>query len=379
MIYLDSGATSIYKPREVWAAAKEAAALGNPGRGGHRASVAAAKELYAARETLARHFGSGLPEGVCFFYNATTALNVVVKSVVRPGGKILVSDMEHNALRRPALSLTKKGARMLTFRGYGKNEEILSSFEKQLAQKPDLAAFLHHSNICPQTLPVKELCALAKKAGTLTLVDCAQSAGHEKIDMEDWGADALVLPSHKGLMGLQGAGALICSERMKTALERADTIFEGGSGIRSFEGGMPEFLPERLEWGTPALPAIASLRAGVSYIEKLGYERIGQKLARLSDKARKGIEGVPGLSLAGMEGEVSRFGPLLIVCRHQSGAELCRKLDERGVCLREGFHCAPGAHISIGTGDVGGVRVSFSVFNTMKEIDGFLRALKECV
>ena len=109
MIYLDSGATSLYRPREVYRVLEETLHLGNPGRGGHRLALEASKSLFAVREKLCTHFGLDDAAGVCFFYNATTALNVVLKTLVPPGGRVLISNMEQNAVRRPALALQKKG------------------------------------------------------------------------------------------------------------------------------------------------------------------------------------------------------------------------------------------------------------------------------
>ena len=377
MIYLDSAATSFYKPPEVERAVKSAIYGGNPGRGGHRAALEAAMKIYAVREKAAAYFNSDLPEGVCFFVNATTALNVVIKSLMRGGGRVLLSDMEHNAVLRPARALEKEGVRIDFFKGYGTKEEILASFEEKLALDPRMAVFLHRSNICPQTLPAAELCALAAKKGVLTVVDCAQSAGHLPLDLEKLGADALTVPSHKGLLGIMGAGMLVCSKRMKEELERAGTLMEGGAGLLSKEAGMPAFLPERLEWGTPPYAAILSIGAGIDWLKEAGPEEIEARLSRLSRRAAEGIGNIGGLALRGTDGCAGSGGPLLFTAGDQ--AAVCRALYAEGVCLREGFHCAPLAHESIGTARTGGVRVSFSPFNRPGQIERFLKILNKAV
>ena len=381
MIYLDSGATSLYRPREVYRVLEETLHLGNPGRGGHRLALEASKSLFAVREKLCTHFGLDDAAGVCFFYNATTALNVVLKTLVPPGGRVLISNMEHHAVRRPALALQKKGVTVDYFEGYGKKEEICASFQKKLGKHPDLAVFLISSNICPVTLPVKELCALCRKARVPSLLDAAQAAGHQPLSLRELQADGMVVPSHKGLLGIAGAGALLAGGPLRKALEDRETLLEGGSGIRSFDSGMPEELPERLEWGTPALPAIASLGAGVEYLEKTGYEEISSRISALNARCREGIGNIKGLQLRGMEynppkGQES--GCLLFTC---GGREqpLAQRLYDRGICLREGFHCAPLAHDRIGTGKTGGLRVSFSLFNRPEQIDRFLEILNQCV
>lgn len=381
MIYLDSGATSLYRPKEVYRALEETLRLGNPGRGGHKLALEASKSLFSVREKLCTHFDLDNAAGICFFYNATTALNVVLKTLVPPEGRVLISNMEHNAVRRPALSLQKRGVTVDYFEGYGKKEEICTSFEKKLEKHPDLAIFLISSNICPVTLPVKELCALCRKMQVPSLLDAAQAAGHQSLSLRELQADGMVIPSHKGLLGITGAGALLASGSLRKVLEERDTLLEGGSGIRSFESGMPEELPERLEWGTPALPAIVSLKAGVEYLEKMGYEEIENRISGLSAQCRDGIGNIKGLQLQGMEYSPAKgkeSGCLLFTC---GGREqpLAQRLYDRGICLREGFHCAPLAHNRIGTGKTGGLRVSFSIFNCPEQIDRFLKILDQCV
>lgn len=374
MIYFDNGATSLPKPPAVLQAAVRAAALGNPGRGGHRLALEGARLLYKTREELALHFKAPAPENVCFFSGATEALCRVIKSLVPAGGRILLSDMEHNAVRRPALALKKRGVRVEYFHGYGKKEAILSSFERALAGKPDLAVFIHTSNICPQSLPVFELCALCKKRGVLSLLDCAQAGGHLPLPLADLQADGLVLPGHKGLLGLQGGGVLLCSDLLKEALEKADTLVEGGSGSASLEEGMPALLPERMEAGTLALPAIASLGAGVRFVAERGYGAIGDRLSRLCLQCMEGLSVIRGVKLCAPHAQGA--GPILFETDFSDNASMAEALSLAGVCVREGLHCAPLAHETVGSARHGGIRVSFSLFNTPAQVDAFLKLLQ---
>ncbi|MBQ8911006.1 MAG: aminotransferase class V-fold PLP-dependent enzyme [Clostridia bacterium] len=375
MIYFDNGATTLPKPSCVLQAAREAAFLGNPGRGGHKAALEGARLLYDVRQRLCLHFDAPAPDHICFFSGATEALNRVIKSLVPPGGRILLSDMEHNAVRRPALSLLKKGVTVDYFCGYGSEEQILSSFAKQLCKGPDLVVFLHTSNVCPQTLPAKKLCALCHEKKILSVIDCAQAAGHVPLSLKELSADGLCLAGHKGLFGLQGVGALICSERLKRALEKAETLVEGGAGIASFEEGMPPFLPERLEAGTLPLPDIASLGAGVAFVEHMGYGDIGARLRKLSRECAAGLSEIAGIRLvaAGARG----IGPLLFDTDLQDNAALAAALSDRGVFVREGIHCAPLAHMRIGSDRRGGIRVSFSPMNSLSQVESFLCILRQ--
>ena len=374
LIYFDSAATLLPKPAEVKRAALRAMDLGNPGRGGHRSAMDAARTLYRARETLAAHFGVSSPERVCFFYNATTALNCVIKSLASPDAELLISDMEHNAVRRPALA--SRFGKVTVFNAFDAPERVLSSFSAALTPKTRLAVFIYASNICPTVLPVKELVKEAKKRGVLTVIDCAQAGGHIPLSISDLCADGLVFPSHKGLMGIAGAGILVASSALQSALEKAPTVMEGGSGVLSFETGMPAQLPERLEWGTAALPAIASAAAGVRYIEQFSYGEIAFRERKLFDRTLEGLSVLPGLSIPGLPPSGAHIGPILFSCRKADNAAIARALFEHGFCLREGFHCAPSAHRTIGTAETGGVRVSFSPFNNTAEVDRFLLCLR---
>jgi selenocysteine lyase/cysteine desulfurase len=346
----------------------------NPGRGGFKMSMDTAMAVFRVRQSAAEFFGASGPECVTFQPGCTQALNIVIGSL-KPGDHVLVTDMEHNAVRRPALALKKRGVRVEYFHGYGKKEEILSSFERALAGKPDLAVFIHTSNVCPQSLPVFELCALCKKKGVLSLLDCAQAGGHLPLPLADLQADGLVLPGHKGLFGLQGGGALLCSERLKKALEEADTLVEGGSGSASLEEGMPSLLPERLEAGTLALPAIASLGAGVRFVAERGYGEIGDRLSRLSLRCMEGLSVIRGVKLCAPYAQGA--GPLLFETDLTDNASMAEALSLAGVCVREGLHCAPLIHKHLNTHNEGLVRASLSIQNTLSEIAYFLRSVKK--
>lgn len=381
MIYFDNGATTLPKPDCIYRAVQSAMDLGNPGRGGHKLSLQGARLLYNVRERFCTHFSAPTPNHVCFFYSATEALNRVMKSVLAKGGTVLISDMEHNAVRRPALALERAGRAVCFFKGHGREEEIVSSFcatveEAHRSGHPVvLAVFLHTSNVCRQTLPVKKLAEVCNKKGILSLVDCAQAAGHLPLSLCTLGVDGLCMPSHKGLFGIGGAGVLICSERLKNALEEAPTLVQGGAGSASIEEDMPPFLPERLEAGTPGLPAIASMGAGLAFIEQRGYEEIGAHLSCLYAYCAHRLSQLPGITL--QAAHLQGIGPLLFTANFMENAALADALSKKGVCVREGLHCAPLAHNSIGTGRDGGIRVSFSLFNTNVQIDRFIRILQQ--
>lgn len=361
MIYLDNAATSFPKLPQVRRAVENALArYANPGRGGHSASMAAARTLYRCRERAAGLFGCR-PEQVVFTSNCTHGLNIAIRSLVKPGSRVLVSGFEHNAVVRPLHALgaqvTVAGRKLFDW------EDTLSLFEDGLKQGVDAAVFTHASNVFGYVLPVAQMSALCRRYGVPFAVDAAQSAGTEKIDMDAWGAAFVAMPGHKGLLGPMGTGLLLCGETPAPLLY-------GGTGSESMRREMPDDLPERLEAGTLNVPGIAGLEAGLAWLEQAGMESIRRREIR---EARRCAAGLKKLGLRVFSGP------------HQSGTvsflapgdceELGEALGRRGVAVRAGLHCAPLAHESVGTLETGTVRVSFGAGNRPEDTDRFLETL----
>lgn len=360
MIYLDSGATSFPKPegvtRAMWAALRSCA---NPGRGGYPAAEAASRQVYACRETAARLFGT-LPEKVVLTASCTHGLNIAIRTLVKPGARVAISGFEHNAVTRPLHAL---GADLrICGRKLFDREDTLSQFRRALRAGVDAAVFTHTSNVFGYILPVEELAGLCRSYGVPFIVDAAQSAGIEPVSLSGWGADFIAMPGHKGLLGPQGTGLLLCGGD-------AQPLLYGGTGSQSLLQSMPEELPERLEPGTLNVPGAAGLLAGMQTVERLGLERIASREASLARRCAEGLRklGMEVFSGENQGGTVSfRAG-----CGCEEAAQL---LSEQGFALRAGLHCAPLAHESAGTLDTGTVRVSFGWRSTHAQLNAFLRA-----
>ena len=377
MIYLDNAATSFPKPRRVADEALRCMQIygGNPGRGSHALALAAAEKIYECREELASFFGCQNPENVIFTLNTTMALNIVIKGLLTPGDHVLISDMEHNAVFRPIYKLARDGKITYdvfeTFPNHlaRTSEMICASILEKIRPNTKMLICTHASNICSATLPVAQIGALCRKKGILFVVDAVQSAGHLPIDMKTMQIDALCAPGHKGLWGPQGCGILILGEGIV-----ADTLIEGGSGYNSLEGNMPEDAPERYEAGTLPTPAIAGLLEGVKEVKRFGVSHIhayeSTLITRLSDRFAQ----IPKITL---------FAPhhkgniLLFALQDISSDRVGAFLNERGFCVRTGFHCAALAHATLGTSPSGAIRVSPSLFNTVAQIDAFCDTIKE--
>ena len=377
MIYLDNAATSFPKPRRVAEEQMRCVQLygGNPGRGSHALALAAAQKIYECREGLADFFHSPNPENVIFTMNTTMALNIAIKGLVRRGDHVLISDMEHNAVFRPIYKLARDGVITYdVFKTFPTNpvrttEMICASIFEKLRPNTRMLICAHASNICSASLPLKEIGNLCRKKGILFVVDAAQSAGHLPIDMQAMQIDALCVPGHKGLWGPQGCGALILGEEIV-----ADTLIEGGSGYNSLEGSMPEEAPERYEAGTLPTPAIAGVAEGIREIKRLGIEHIHSHECALTNRLRERLMLMPRVTLYAPH---HTGGVLLFSLQDISADRVGAFLNDRGFCVRTGFHCAALAHATLGTPPSGAVRVSPSLFNTTLQIDALCDTLKE--
>ena len=365
MIYLDNGATTFYKPTQVYDAVRRAMfTCANPGRGGYPASMTAAKTVYHCREQAAQLFDCE-PEQVAFTSNCTHGLNIAIRTLVQPGDPVVISGFEHNAVTRPLYALGAKTA--VAGRKLFAPEDTLEKFEKALKNGVKAAVFTHVSNVFGYVLPVEEMAKICKNYGVPFVIDAAQSAGTLPVSLKKLGADFIAMPGHKGLLGPQGTGLLICGSQPVALLQ-------GGTGSNSRMQQMPEELPDVLEAGTLNVPGIAGLAKGIEYVRKTGIQTIAQRERRQVLRCAKGLKQLGFQVFSGQ----SQSGTISFVpdCDCEEFAE---KLAARGIAVRAGLHCAPTAHESAGTLESGTVRVSFGRDASDRQTDAFLdtvRALK---
>lgn len=344
MIYLDNGATSFPKPQEVSQAVARALEQGaNPGRGGYGAAMEAGNLVLNCREAAGRLFHCK-PEQVVLTANCTQGLNIAIGSLVKEGDRVLISGFEHNAVVRPLYA--RKADLRIAGRRLFQWEEILESFRRELRRGVDAAVFTYVSNVFGYILPVEKLAALCREAGVPFILDAAQAAGSLKVSME-LGADFIAMPGHKGLLGPQGTGLLLCGQPGKPLLY-------GGTGSQSRSHEMPQDLPERLEPGTLNVPGAAGLAAGISIVERKGTDAIFHREHTQAEKLSRDLRNLGFRVFAGehQAGTVSFQGK-------RDCEEIAAYLGKRGIAVRAGLHCAPLAHESAGTIAQGTVRVSF--------------------
>ncbi len=345
MIYLDNGATSLHKPPQVYHAVMDAMRYcANPGRGGYGASMQAAKTVYGCREQAAELFGCK-PEQVVFTANCTQGLNIAIATLLKPGARVAVSGFEHNAVTRPLHALG--AAIRVAGRKLFDWSDTLEQWEKALKQGVDGAVFTHVSNVFGYILPVGQMAALCRQYGVPFIVDAAQSAGTLEVNLEHLGADFIAMPGHKGLLGPQGTGLLLCGRK-------PEPLLYGGTGSESAAQEMPSYLPDRLEAGTLNVPGIAGLSAGLKYLKNRGADNIFRQEHACAMRAVRDLE---------------KLGLRVFTGPHQAATvsflpegdceEAAQILGSHGIAVRAGLHCAPLAHESAGTLDRGTVRISF--------------------
>ena len=360
MIYLDSGATAFRKPPAVYRAVQRAmTTCANPGRGGYAAARQASDVIYGCREEAGLLFDC-LPEQVVLTGNCTHGLNLAIHSCVRPGSRVAISGFEHNAVTRPlhalGVRLQVAGRRLFDW------EDTLTEFKRAIADA-DAAVFTHVSNVFGYILPVEQMAQLCRDKGIPFIIDAAQSAGTLSVSLKNLGADFIAMPGHKGLLGPQGTGLLLCKES-------AEPLLYGGTGSFSREQTMPTELPERLEAGTLNVPGYAGLREGLRYIRRVGPERIFRQEHRLLTRC------VQGLQKAGMQVFSGEHQAATVSFRAGMDCEeVAERLGNRGIAVRAGLHCAPCAHERAGTLETGTVRVSIGYDTFEEEITTFLRAV----
>lgn len=371
MIYLDNAATTFKKPQSVldsvMNAYKESTSVG---RGGYESAMKAAETVYGAREKAAELFGASAPEQVVFTSNATHALNLAIKGVLREGNCV-ISGYEHNSVVRPIKACRGLECRIATGKLFCP-EIIARSFERLIDKNTVFAVCTHMSNVFGYILPIERIDEICYKKGVPLIIDASQSAGSLPIKISRLRACVCIcMPGHKGLYGPQGTGLLICREG-----EKLNTIIEGGTGSVSRDITQPAFMPDRLECGTHNVPGIAGLSAGMSYITERGEGAIMRHERSLMREIARGLRRLEGIKVFSSSDALLQGGVISFVSDKMSAEEIANALSDKKIAVRSGFHCSPLAHESVGTVN-GTVRVSVSDFTEEKEIDLFLKTLSD--
>jgi len=382
MIYLDNAATSFPKPEQVFrgmdAFVRSSAA--NPGRSGHRRAVEAEAMINETRLLLGRLFGFSRPERIVFTLNATDALNMAIKGVLRPGDHAITSVLEHNSISRPLNQLEKQGVITLTRLPANGNHQIdPDAVVGAFTPSTRLVAMTHASNVTGTIQDIGAIGPAVRERDAYFLVDASQSAGAVPINIERDCLDLLAFTGHKALQGPTGTGGLVVGERVEVSPWR-----EGGTGGDSSSPVQPSELPHRLEGGTPNVFGIAGLREGVRLLLDRGVETILAHERLMVEEFYRMLRDPGQFQWYGADRVIEerhgegRVGLVGINLPGLAPAELAAILDERfDIAVRAGLHCAPYAHKHLGTFPDGLVRFSVGMLTTVEEVRQAADALNE--
>ena len=370
-VYLDNACTACPKAPGVGAAMAryvEEIAV-NVSRGGYAAALPPAETMLTLRERLCALFGAPCVEGCLLVSGATYGLNLVLRGLLKPGDRVLVSAWEHNAVMRPLRLL---GARVeVILPGPDGAPMDLSALAHMLEQDAALVVCTHACNVNGAILPVAEAGALCRRRGVPLLVDASQSAGHIPVNMQALRADAVVFSAHKGLLGPQGMGAALLTRELA---DRLIPLVAGGTGSQSDSEEQPPFLPDKLESGTPNLPGVYGFLAALDFWAAQ-RERIFAHERALTARLLRGLSGAPGLRVPGPA--TARVGVVSVDFPGRDNADVALRLErEHGVLIRCGLHCAPAAHRAQGTFPLGTVRLSVGYATTDADIDHAVAAVR---
>lgn len=376
MIYFDNGATTFPKPKSVRVAVSNAISNfgANPGRSGHKMSLKSSEIIFKCRENAAKLFDIDTPEKIIFTLNCTEALNIVIKGILKSGDHAIISSLEHNAVVRPLEHLKASGIEYTVADVVPYNDDLtIDNFRNAINDNTKIIICIHASNVFGVKLPIERIGALCKIYGILFCVDAAQTAGVVPISLKDSYIDYLCTAGHKGLYGPMGTGMLIVNSDILP-----ESFVQGGTGTESANPRQPDSLPEKYESGTPNLPGIAGLNAGIKYILNKQVSNIANYEIRLAQILYDKLKQNDKVILFTSRPDLQHSVPVISFnIKGLDSEEVAGILDRRfNIAVRAGLHCAPFAHKSFGTLETGTVRAVISTFSAIEDINYFANAVK---
>lgn len=380
LIYLDNAATSWPKPDRVYQYMIDfyKACGVNPGRSGFDKAIEAGNILEDLRRRLTRFFGGDVvePERLCFSYNATDALNLIIQGMLGPGDHVVTTNLEHNSVIRPINHLVRDigvEATYVPFNGDGFVEP--EDIKKSITSKTKLVIVNHGSNVIGTVQPVAEIGAICREMEVPFAVDASQTAGKIPIDMKHMNIDVLAFTGHKSLMGSTGIGGLCVRRHLDIRQTRS-----GGTGVRSAHPYHLEDYPYRMEFGTPNMVGVASLWAAQEWLDgEGGIEKIHAHEMNLTQRLVNGLRQIDGVILYCCDSLKDHIATLTINVEGLEAGDVGIMLDvEHNIATRTGLHCAPLVHRQLGIEEIhGGVRFGIGPFNTEEHIDITIKAVEE--
>lgn len=376
LIYLDNAATAWPKPEEVYrfmdSFYRETGV--NPGRSGFDKAIEAGNILEDLRLRLTEFFGGDkdAPERLCFGYNATDALNLIIQGLLSKGDHVVTTNLEHNSVIRPVNHMVRDQGVEATFVPFTNDGFIdPDDIKKALRNNTKLVIINHGSNVLGTIQPVAEIGRICRERNVIFAVDTAQTAGVVPVDMKAMNVDVLAFTGHKALMGSTGIGGLCVRKHVEIKQTRA-----GGTGVRSAFPYHLEEYPYRMEFGTPNMVGVAALWAGQDWLDRQGIENIYEHELALARKLVDGLKQVEGVTIYCGDSLENHLSTVSINIEGIDAGNVGIMLDvDHDIATRTGLHCAPLVHKQLGTLEMhGSVRFSIGAFNTVQDIDAAINA-----
>lgn len=378
MIYLDNASASFPKAPFVSEAVKACIdePYGNPNRTSSIASYTASEMMYTGRKKLSALISVEDSERIIFTQNATMSLNLFILGFCTKKMHILTSSMEHNSVMRPLHELKNKAQiRYEHFTAHASTEECIEDFKQKLHHKPELVIINAASNVNGAILPVNDLVNLCTEQNIPSLIDASQLIGHVPFKNPNPELCSIAFSSHKGLLGPNGLGILYLAKNITLK-----PLMYGGTGSNSASYSQSDILPDVYESGTQNLSAIAGLLQALLFLEKTGISTIEKKLLELTLYAIQELKAIKQVSIIESKSAIGQTAIISFIAEPRLMHVISEKLLHSNIAVRQGLHCAPLAHKSLTTLDLGGtIRISFSYFTTKEEIAIFIHELKEAI
>ena len=379
LIYFDNAATSWPKPESVYRFMTDfyRSTGVNPGRSGYDLALEAGSLLDRLRKRLTIFFGGDVdaPERLCFGYNATDALNLIINGLVSVGDHIITTNLEHNSVIRPINHLVRDAGVTATFVPFDGSGFVDPDYiAKAIRPQTKLVIVNHGSNVIGTVQPVKEIGRICREHGLTFAIDSAQTAGVVPINLKEMNIDVLAFTGHKSLMGSMGIGGLCVRKHVVLRHTRS-----GGTGVRSaFPYHLDEY-PWRMEFGTPNMVGVAALWAGQEWLEQEGIVAIHAREMRLTEKLRNGLRAIEGVRLYCCDSLDNHLSTIVMNVDGLEASDVGVMLDvDHNIATRTGLHCAPLVHQQVGTTEIhGAVRFSIGAFNTEEQVESAIQAVAQ--
>ncbi len=377
LIFLDNGATSFPKPEEVYTFMDSFYRNSgvNPGRSGYDLCMETGELVEDTRKKMIEFFNGKNPDRLCFSYNSTDALNIIINGMLQPGDHAVTTTLEHNSVLRPLYHMFKyNGVEVDHIPFNSKGFVDPDEFPKKFKKNTKLVIVNHASNVIGTIQPLKEIGKHCREKEIPFAIDVSQSAGKIPIDIEEMNVDVVAFTGHKSLLGPTGIGGLYVREGIEIRHTRA-----GGTGVRSAVRTHLDEYPYRLEYGTLNVLGVAGLHAGLSWIEKKGLDNIHAHEMRLTTLLRDDLINIDGVTIYCQEDLTDHISIFPFNIEGLEAMNTSTMLDvDYNIASRSGLHCAPLVHEQIGTAKIhGAVRFGIGPFNTEEEIQTAVKAVKE--